>query len=179
MSILINACPKHGTHALQKAVELLGQHAGDVHHIGFGEPMPEGVSKHLYIYRDPRNAILSWMRWDGRSITDGSVMAAIRGKRYLQTTRQFVGWVNAPDVHKVRYEELIADDGAMRGIAKFLGVPYLESAFPNLPGLTRTWNLEHADFRKIWTPALAACWHEEGGDDLVQAFGYKPYNFEE
>jgi hypothetical protein len=179
MSILVNACPKHGTHALQKAVELLGQHVGDVHHIGFGESLPDGISKHLYIYRDPRNAILSWMRWDGKSITDGSFMAALRGDRYIPTTRKFVGWMRAPQVHQVRYEDLVADDHALRRIADFLGVPYLESAFPNLPGLTRTWNVEHSDFRKIWTPAVAACWSEVGGDELVEAYGYVPYKLED
>lgn len=179
MTILVNACPKHGTHALQKAVELLGQHVGDIHHIEFGAALPAGVSKHLYIYRDPRNALLSWMRWDGKSITDGSVMAAIRGQKYIQTIRKFVGWMTAPEVHQVRYEELVADDGALRGIAAFLGVPYLESAFRNLPGLTRTWNAEHSDFRKVWTPAVAACWHEAGGNELLNTFGYQPYNLEE
>ena len=179
MAILVNACPKHGTHALQKAVELLGQHAGEVHHIEYGEALPSGISKHLYIYRDPRDAILSWMRWDGKAITDGTFMAAVRGPKYIPTTQRFVGWLNAPDVHAVRYEDLVSNDGAIRGIASFLGVPYLESAFPNLPGLTRTWNDERSDFRKGWTPAVAACWREAGGDDLVNAFGYTPFNFTE
>ena len=178
MSLLINACPKHGTHALQKAVELLGQPAGEVHHIPFGESLPVGTTKHLYIYRDPRNAILSWMRWDGKEITDGMLMAAIRGPKYLPATRQYAGWLSDRDTYKVRYESLVADDAIMRDLAEFLGVPYLDSAHPNLPGLTRTWRSDHSDFTKIWTPAVAACWSEAGGDDLVKKFGYLPFDKE-
>jgi hypothetical protein len=177
MSILINACPKHGTHALQKGVELLGQVAGDVHHIPFGESLPDGTTKHLYIHRDPRNAILSWMRWDGKEITDGTFMAAVRGAKYLPQTRQYLGWLNDRDTYKVRYEDLIADDATLRGIAGFLGVPYLDSAHRSLPGLTRTWRSDHSDFTRIWSPVVARCWTDAGGDELVEQFGYQPFVF--
>lgn len=170
--ILVNGCPKHGTHALLKAVELLGQDAGDVWHCARGDRLPDGVTKHLFIFRDPRDGLVSWIRQQGKVVTDGTFMAAVRNGEYLKILRSFVGWMRDDSAFKVCYEDLVKDDKALRAIAGFLGVPYLESAFPNLPGLTITWHPIRSNFRQVWTPAVESVWRDAGGDDLVTEFGY-------
>lgn len=179
--IVVNGCPKSGTHALLKAVELLGQPVDDVHHIPFGQPLPDGVTKHLFIIRDPRNVIISWLRFNGKTVTDGTIMAAAQendnGTSLLQIADSFLGWLTDANTHVVKFEDLIKDDAALRGIAAFLGVPYLDTAFPNLPGYTITWTGDgvtpaYSDYTQIWTPALAAFWTANGGDALVAAYGY-------
>ena len=155
--IVVNGCPKHGNHALLKSVELLGQDAGSIIHYAHGTQFPEGT-KHLFIYRDPRNGLISWMRQQGKSITDGTVMAAIREGTYLRYLRDFSGWMTDDTAFKVRFESLIADDVSIRDIAFFLDVPFLDSAFKNLTGMTITWTGELSDFRTFWTPMVAAVW---------------------
>jgi hypothetical protein len=39
--------------------------------------------------------------------------------------------------------------------------------------MTITWTGELSDFRTFWTPMVAAVWRDAGGDDLVEAYGYK------
>lgn len=181
MIICVNGCPKSGTHAALKAVELLGQPVDDVYHIPFGEPLPDGATKHIFIKRDPRNVIISWLRFNGRTVTDGTIMAAAQesdnGASLLQISDGFLGWLTDPNTHVVKFEDLIASDTALRGIAAYLGVPYLDTAFPNLPGYTITWTGDgaapaYSDYTQVWTPALAAFWTANGGDQLVSAYGY-------
>lgn len=176
MTICVNGCPKMGTHALLKAVELLGQPCDDVSHIPYGEQLPAGTTKHLFIKRDPRNAMISWLRFNGKTVTDGTFMAVAQelmgGDTLSHDVTAYVGWLSDPDTHVVKFEDLIATDQPLRDIATFLGVPYLDSAFPNLPGFTITWTGQYSDYTTIWTPALDAFWQANGGLELLAAYGY-------
>jgi hypothetical protein len=169
--ITTNGFPKSGNHALVKAVQLLGQPC-EVNHVPFGSPV---VEKHVFIKRDPRNVVCSWLRFIGRPVTDGMFLTSFRnfqGRALVSEMADYEGWFGDENTHVVRYEDLISDEACIRGIAEFLTVPYLKSAFSNLPGLTRTWNAAHSDYRAIWTPEVAAVWEAEGGDDLLKRWGY-------
>ena len=84
----------------------------------------------------------------------------------------YVGWLDEGNTLVVRYEELIASDVCMRGIADYLEVPYLSGAFTELEGLTITWFAVHSDYRKLWTPEIQNVWSAEGGPELLTRWGY-------
>ena len=172
--ILANGFPKSGTHALVKAIALLG-HEVQHSHTPYGDDVSE-YSHHVFIRRDPRNVILSKVRSEGQRITQGMVIGKIRrwndnDEPFAQVLARYAPWLTqAPLV--IRYEELIADESVLKLIAKYLGVPYLGDAFRNLPGTTRTWNPEHSDYRVVWTPEVDAVWREQGGAAILQEWGY-------
>jgi Sulfotransferase domain len=175
--IFCNGFPKSGNHALWKAVELLGFAAG-VNHAEFEAGAPKGTTHQVFIKRDPRNVIVSKLRGDQDAVTPGKFLS--RMQRFdtaslVDEMRKFEGWMVAMQslpIHVVRYEDLIADAGTMRALAWFLGVPYLEGAFGELEGHTRTWNKVKSDYREVWTDEVQRRWRAGGGDALLRRWGY-------
>lgn len=163
--------PKSGTHALEKAVQLLGQPC-QAEHLLYGAPVHD---KHIFIKRDPRNIVCSWLRFNRKSVTPGMFLSSFRqfqSASLVEEMAAYVGWLDEGNTLVVRYEELIASDVCMRGIADYLEVPYLSGAFTELEGLTITWFAVHSDYRKLWTPEIQNVWSAEGGPELLTRWGY-------
>ena len=168
--MITSGFPKSGNHALVKAVQLLGAPC-DVAHIKYDGP----VGKHIFIKRDPRNIVCSWLRFKGNPVTPGMFIAAFRAfesKPLVDELAEYEGWLADPETLVVSYESLTADDMEMKRIAEFIGVPYINGAFAYLPGLTRTWFADHSDYSAIWTPEVEAVWSAEGGPELLARWGY-------
>lgn len=169
MKLLVNGFPKHGTHVLMKACELLGC-PGEHDHWPYGK-LPE-FTHHVFIKRDPRNALISLIRSIGEPLTQGIVISKIRkfmNAPLREELAQFSPWLNTAFV--VRFEDLIKDDKEMRRIAAYLEVPYLDDAFPNLPGHTRTWSGKYSDHRSLWTPEIEKVWQKEC-PEVLSEWGY-------
>lgn len=171
MNVIANGFPKHGNHALVKGLQLLGVPC-QVNHI----PCAEGVAgRHVFIKRDPRNALCSWLRFVGRPVTPGMFITAFRdfdGRPLVAAMAEYEGWLADAGTLVIRYEDLIADSAVLRDISRTLETPYIDGAFEALPGLTRTWNADHSDYRAIWTADVEAVWAAEGGPDLLARWGY-------
>ncbi len=169
--IIINGHPKSGTNALLKAVSLLGQ-TGIHMHREFGNPLPPGTTKHILVIRNLKNVVISRLRqWD-RPITPENFKRLAQSD-VLPRLANFAGWMTAQNLHIVKYEDLIASDIAIRGIAEYLEVPFVDSAFTNLPGETVTWKEPpHSDYTKIWNADLDAFWIRKHGSMLDKVFGY-------
>jgi hypothetical protein len=86
---------------------------------------------------------------------------------------EYESWLADPNTLAIRYEDLIASDVVMKQIADYLGVPYIDGAFEELPGYTITWNEEHSDYNTIWTPQVQQAWAAEGGNELLSRWGYQ------
>ena len=169
MRAYLNGPPKMGNHGLWKACELLGIATSGVQHTPWSDAeLPAEVG--LFIRRDPRNALISWVRWRGMPVTQGTVIGAMA--EYLPMLAQYEGWLTDPRVLVVSYEALIADDAQMRAIAAHVGVPYLDDAWPALPGHTLTWTGRYSDHREVWTRAIDKAWAEAGGPGLLARWGY-------
>jgi hypothetical protein len=171
MKVLVNGFPKSGTHAAAKAVELLGVPCIHAH---WPHPKLPEHTHHVFIKRDPRNVLLSWIRASGNPLTEGMTIRYIRQfitGSLVDDVSAFVGWLHQ-DTFVMRFEDLIANDAEMRRLAKFLEVPYLDDAFPNLPGHTTTWTGKYSDYRAVWTPQIESAWNAEGGHETLEAWGY-------
>lgn len=193
-NVFINGFPKTGNHALRKVCELLGVPAF-VNHVPFKDGSPADSTHRLFIKRDPRNVIIPKMRMDGEQVTSGTFISKFRAWQRgsteiipledgtsetiitpaistIEAMSEYEQWLNDADTFQVVYEDLIKNDIEMRRIATYLGTPYIEGAFEDLPGLTATWNDEHSDYNKIWTPEVDKVWNAEGGAELLTRWGY-------
>ena len=163
----INGAPKMGNHALWKACCLLGITTTGVQHIAHGAQI---VGPHIVIKRDPRNALVSWLRFHGLPVTQGMLITHMAP--YLAVIAPFVGWLADPGALVVQFERLIESDEQMREIAAHCGVDYLEDAWPNLPNHTKTWTGSLSDYTQHWTPAVESAWNDCGGAEVLAAWGY-------
>jgi hypothetical protein len=170
--VITNGFPKSGNHALVKAVQLLGQPC-DIAHIPYGETID---GKHIFIKRDPRNVLLSWLRFTGKPVTAGMFITAFRQMDELSSLvermSKYEGWLTDPNTLIVRYEDLIASDAEMRRIASYIETPYIDGAFEELPGMTMTWYPDHSNYAKFWTNQVDDVWLSEGGPELIARWGY-------
>jgi hypothetical protein len=176
-SVFANGFPKTGNHGLVKACELLGVPAS-VNYKSFAEGMPPGTTHHIHIKRDPRNVVISMLRFNGQPVTPGTFLARFRrfqDDSIVEEMAQFEPWLADAHTLTVAWEDLIASDATMRQIAAYVDVPYIEGAWERLPGRTYTWNDKHSDFRDIWTRQVASAWRDEGGDNLLRVWGYEPW----
>jgi hypothetical protein len=182
--VLVNGFPKSGTHALVKGCQLLGLlpandqfEAGRVMlgHFPHPGPFPRGT-QHLHIIRHPRNCLISMCRFKGMPVTTGFLLGHLQ--RYGEhgpmaaLARGFLPWLSVPTVHTLRYEDLMASDAALRGVAAFLDLPYLEDAFANLPGLTMTWTGSPSRWEDHWNADLDRAWVDSGMADVQARLGY-------
>lgn len=172
MKITTSGFPKHGNHALVKAMQLLGQPC-QVEHIPYGQAIP---GRHIFIRRDPRNALISWLRMHGQPETPGMFISAFR--RFQERTlvdemAEYEGWLSDPATLVTTYEALVSTKMEMQRLCHLLDIPYLDGAFENLPGMTRTWEAQgYADFTTLWTDEVDAVWKAEGGSELLDRWGY-------
>ncbi len=179
-NVITNGFPKAGNHALVKACELLGVPASVIHLPYWRKEEhfeQEGLvdPKTIFIKRDPRNIVVSWIRFLRNPVTVGMFLTKFRKFReasLIDEMANFEPWLTHPNSLVIRYEDLIASEDVIRQIAAFVGVPYLEGAFPELPGATRTWNDVPSDYRTVWTPEVERIWNEEGGGELLSRWGY-------
>lgn len=171
VNVFCNGFPKSGNHALAKALELLGLPA-EVNHESFPSDRPNG-SPHVFIKRDPRNVIVSWLRFQHEPVSPGKFIARFRrfqDRSLVEEMADFEPWLGAAFV--VAYEDLIASPAEMQAIAEHVGVPYIDGAWEELPNHTRTWNPIRSDYRDVWTPEAQAVWSAEGGNELLERWGY-------
>lgn len=173
-NIVVNAFPKHGTHAALKACWLLGTNPY-LGHFPHKAGLPEDTTHHVFIKRDPRDALLSSVRAQGHPMTQGMFIRMFRrfeNVHLVEELSAFTPWLSDANTLVLKYEDLIASDGELHRLASYLGEPYLDDAFANLPGHTITWRIPHVDYRTLWTPQVEEIWNAEGGTQLLKDWGY-------
>lgn len=170
---LANGFPKSGCHALAKGMELLGVPEARVIHVKTLAEIPEG-GKVVTIFRHPKNCLVSMCRWRSKPLCTGSLIQLINdydgAGLMVKALGEYEHWQQ--DGYWVRYEDLVTSDAALRGVAEHLGIPFLENAWPNLPGLTLTWTGKPSDWREHWNEHLDNLWRSEGLHDLQERLGY-------
>lgn len=165
--------PKHGNHALAKAVQLLGVPC-QVIHIPWSEEMAYRDAPRLMIVRDLRDALVSWLRMKQLPVTPGMVMTRLRqwaddeSGTLVEQLAKYEGWLDDPTTLKVKYESLVETPLIMQWIADHLGVPYPAGAWEQLAGGTRTWNRIPSDYEPVWTPDVEQVWQEIGGPAALE-----------
>ena len=169
--------PKSGTNAMEKAIRLYGKrpslhtHTANYH---LAEKYKVG-----YIYRNPRNVLISAQRYQNHQV---------RGQADTLTEEKLItmafGFFNAPiwAVYRgyekwmtsqaclIRYEDLVSG-AENRKLAQYLGVEE-KPIHLELPGNTPTWTGKTSNWRDYWTEGLDKIWIEEGMLEIEESLGY-------
>lgn len=176
MCVQVNGFPKCGNHAVKKGIELLGVIDVEINHRPYSDVMPWTFTGQLVMpIRHPRNVLISKCRWEHRPLCSGSLIGFVRKFDHEPMQVEygaFLPWMRYARVLTVRYEELVSSATTLRTIASFLQVPFLTDAFPNLPGITYSWNATPSRWEDHWSPALDRVWADEGMTDLEGRLGY-------
>jgi hypothetical protein len=164
---------KSGTHALQRAVALFGGE-GEHGHIPW-DSRSEINQPHLYIIRNPRNVLVSWVRHTHGSISEELLFNAIDtfegGTSMAKHFAVYDGWLTDPGTLVVTYERLLGRIEEMQRIAVYLGLDatLAPAAFTRLPfEETLSRNTRPSDWRQHWTPALDDRWQRDMSAAEVQ-----------
>ena len=174
--------PKSGNHLLVHAVQLLG--IADV--VMSHDPKDRG-DKTIMIYRNPRNVMVSWVRFTAPRYAQGYLMGAIR-KTYADDLsgyfRSFSLLLNDPGILSVKFEDLINhSQRELEKMANHLGVEVLDDASESLivqtvtasPGLSKNNQSVLSDWKQPqwkWSNKIEREWLAAGGAEIERAFGY-------
>jgi len=215
--IVVNGLPKSGTHYLGACLELMGirnaksfdrTFDGRPHRFHIEEPntksyvrghykFSDGVPSdgaHFYIIRNPRNSVISWIRWERpgckiSEITEDMVLCIIEefdttgvrpGPFYSFSPRNigqyyslFNGWLFSPDCTVFKYEQMLTDGGSsITKIADILGCG-CKGVYENAPKKkTDTNTFYRSDWTFHWTPAIDDAWRANGGIEIEERLGY-------
>lgn len=170
--VLCNGIPKSGTHALVRAVQLLGCETEHVH-----TPYSDKASgKQILITRNPKNTLISWLRFTGEKVTQGFLMGLFKsydGYPLYDSYARYQPYQEDKDTLIVRFEELFSDGGSsLERVADFIGVPLLDDAYDNIEGLTLTYTGKLSDWRDHWSDLVEAAWIEARGDEVEKLWSY-------
>lgn len=152
-----------------------------------------GHLRPTYIYRDPRDALLSAYEYGQRALAKGrpnafSHLSTIEAAIPFITpyVRDWERWMACPELHPVRYEELRADyQPRAEALARFLGLDPQAAPIQGVIDHYAPAQARKGDkglhfhkglsgrFRTVFTPAQQALCLEAFGETLVQ-MGYEP-----
>lgn len=166
--IICNGSPKTGTHLLVKAARLFGGNAMLSSH----NHDPKLTVPHIHIIRNPRNALISYLRMNKSELTRSNIITEMPS--FIAEYSEYIGLLNLNDVLTVTFEDLLTDESELLRISKFIGLPLIEGHFRKLWGQTATFTGDLSNWRNHWHTKAARKWVEYGGDTLEAALGYSP-----
>ena len=163
-----NGSPKTGTHLLVKAVRMFGGDAMLASH----NHNPKLSSAHIHIIRNPRNALISYLRMQKIDLLRVNIIKEMT--RFITEYSEYINLLNRDDVLTVTFENLLTDESELLKISKFIGLPLIDNHFRKLWGQTNTFTGELSNWREHWGNKVAKAWHELGGTLLETQLGYAP-----
>ncbi len=189
--IICNGNAKAGRHVLTKTVELLGVPfdrtgirldddvciSGHWPHPLYVLKNPTSIptGKHIHIVRNPRNMLVSWVRFTRSEVLPGYLIGAFKSfyedKPIYDEFMDYLPYLSDPAILNVRFEDLIADKEDQR-IADFIGVPMLPGILERRPGGTATWTGKLSNWEEHWSDQIEDAWIKARGPEVEKLFGY-------
>lgn len=169
-----NGIPKSGTHALEKAVQLLGQKTQHGHLPYSKKPS----HTHILILRHPKNMLVSWVRFIRSIVTQGFLIEAMSNYSqedagtFYDEFLAYKPYLTDKDTLVVKYEDLVLSDECIKKIADYLDVPYLDDAFDSLLGMTKTWTGRPSVWQEHWTDEVQKVWENINGPEIEKVWNY-------
>lgn len=170
---------KAKSHALRAGMELLGLDGERIkitHH--FNKSLMKFPT--ISIIRNPRDIMVSFMGFAMEHSTEGILKGVIRhgyAKGPLwDYFHHFHHYHTCTSKCAIRAEELLNDGGeTMRKVAKFVGEPFLETAYTDIGKIataTKTDAPAKAEGNIHWSPVVEAEWEKARGPEIERLFGY-------
>ena len=170
MPIVCTGASKSGTHLLLKAVRLFYGNIGLPFHSHVPHAHKESDKKYINIIRNPRNTLISWVRFNRLPIDEKHLIQEIPD--IIAEGAEYLGWLADDDALNVRFEELNTTPSELDKIAEFIDMPLVDKHYSKLWGGTKTFTGKLSHWPPFWTPEVAKCWTEHGGDNLERQLGY-------
>ena len=169
--VICNGIPKSGTHALERAVQLLGCLTQHTH-----TPYDSSQGRQIVIFRHPKNVLVSWLRHQGIGVTEGHLIGLckeFRGLPLYDAFAEYTPYLHDKDVLTVRFESLFSDGGeTLNRIAQYLDVPVPPDAYGNIVGLTRSYTGKLSNWEDHWSELVESAWVEGRGPEVEAAWNY-------
>jgi hypothetical protein len=180
--IIVNGCPKSGTHAVMSMLSKMGleRHCPTMyssaaaksfdklshkHYIAGHIPATENLSDFLVftIFRDPRNVLTSYCRSrlkiDNLYLTISDALKDFWGHEFVPYYQSFLGWREPGRCIVLRYEDLplhqMGDGSTL----------YSDQKWNTYTGSPSNWEV-------MWSDADCDAFDRAGGRELVEEAGY-------
>jgi len=162
-----NGSPKTGTHLLVKSVRMFNSVLVSHNH------NPKLSSdKHIHIKRNPRNALISYLRMDKVELTPNNIIN--RMKTFIDEYSKYIHLLDDKAILNVSFEDLLTDENELKRIAEYIDLPLVDNHFKLLWGNTMTFTGSLSNWRDYWCNDIVDSWFIFGGVELERALGYNP-----
>ena len=177
--VYVVGIPKSGTNAAEKVCKLLGKRPKRLHTSNW---RLANDNKVLFIYRNPRNVVISAVRYQNQQVrdetpdvTDKKIIDQIYG--FFNTSLRsyyevYYPWLNSKAC-KVKFADLVSNPSTVKSIIDYMGSNAKpENIVKNLPGGTGTWTGKYSDWTKYWSEEVDKVWKEEGMVEMEKKWGF-------
>lgn len=183
--ILCNGAPKTGTNLLLKAIRMFpGQMHNCKHgHVPYDQRNKlQKFTKHVQIYRNPRNQLISWLRM--KNIPPTLKNMAEQMPVIMKYNNEHEIWLRKAallNIHVVRFEYLLTDPNELQKLADYLKLDLIPNHFEKLWGGSYTFTNNLSNWQDHWpkpienayTPFMRK-WREAHGLHYEQLMGINP-----
>lgn len=170
--ITVNGSPKTGTHLLLKAVYTFEGEGYTARHT-HSDSTRVVAGKHIHIKRNPRNVLISYIRYLGRAdLSKPHILKTI--PIVIEEMKMYLPLLTTKAILNVSFEELLTNPAELGRIAAYIGLPCKPTQFDNLWGNTLTFTGSLSNWRDYWDDDIAAEWEARGGKILEALMGYAP-----
>lgn len=178
--LLIVGIPKSGNNVAERACRLLGLNPSNHRHTANYHLAKS--SKVVYVYRNPRNVLISALRYrnhqrrgDEDVITQDKLIDVFYD--FFNSSLSSVYMAYMPWMHSsacvVRFEDLIASKTEMDRIADYMLVKHsTDDTFKRLYGESPTWTGKLSEWQNHWGSAIDHIWNMEGMTKIEKQLGY-------
>ena len=181
--IYCNGIPKSGTHALVRAVTLLGFRSTEViqgHYDIKHRDLPKAMQARgfIHIKRNPRNIMISWLRYRNFPLTKEELIKTFNRYHYHPIYTLFARYERflSDGTLVVRFEDLFSDGGdSLQRIADKLDVSVPKNAYDEIEGKTITFKEVHSnwqDYPDLWDDSIEEEWIKARGPEIEKIWGY-------
>lgn len=155
--------PKSGTHALQRALLLLGLGYIPTSHLPYANRHTD--QPYAFIKRDPRNVVISRVRWQQKPVTEEWIVHYLRQWNERRTMGEalaaFEGWLMDPDAVQVTFERLVTEPREMQRLGEGVRGRWQPERWRELrSGESRTYTGQLSNWPEHWTPRIEGVWEE-------------------
>jgi hypothetical protein len=178
--VLVSGIPKSGTNMTEKICRMLG--ASPSPHMHTANYLLAGKHKVAYVYRNPRNVLISAQRYQNHqmrgwedTITEDKLIAQFfdyYNSSMPAVYNSYAKWL-LTSAYAFKYESMLTDISVAQGLARYLGKSEPKQEFlAQIPGNTPTWTGKTSDWRDHWTDGFDKIWVGEGMLEIEAALGY-------
>lgn len=181
--VLCIGIPKSGTNATVLACSLLGVKPSP--HMHTANYLLAGKHKVAYVYRNPRNVLISAQRYQNHQMRGWE--DTITEEKLID---QFFDFFNAsmPAVYRAyekwfntkafcfKYEHLFQvspeNQATFDSLADYLGKPRKKWVRDQIISKTPTWTGKQSNWQDHWSEGLERIWRDEGMIEIEKSLGY-------